>query len=112
MKIITRLLIISLVLMISACSTVGTKPPEDIWVDVRSVQEYEEEHLADTYNIPHTDISSQISGITTDKEAKIYVYCRSGRRADIAQKTLEAMGYTNVDNVGGIEDARELRNNL
>ena len=112
MKIITRLLIISFTLIISACSTVGTKPSEDVWIDVRSVQEYEEEHLDDTYNIPHTDISSRISGITMDKEAKICVYCRSGRRADIAQKTLEAMGYTNVNNIGGIEDARELRNNL
>jgi phage shock protein E len=34
------------------------------------------------------------------------VYCRSGRRSGIAQSALEEAGYTNVVNVGGLEDAR------
>jgi phage shock protein E len=41
-----------------------------------------------------------------DKDALIYVYCRSGRRSGIAQTTLGEAGYTNVVNLGSLEDAQ------
>jgi phage shock protein E len=35
----------------------------------------------------------------------IYLYCGSGRRAGIAQESLQASGYTNVTNIGGLDEA-------
>ena len=36
----------------------------------------------------------------------ISVYCRSGRRASMAQEALEKAGYKNVKNLGGLKDAQ------
>ena len=79
---------------------------EAIWIDVRSAEEYNTEHVAAAGNIPYTEISSRIGEVTGDKDALIYVYCRSGRRSGIAQSTLEEAGFTNVVNLGGLGDAQ------
>jgi phage shock protein E len=39
------------------------------------------------------------------KDAVIYLYCRTGRRAGIALETLAADGYTEVVNLGSFETA-------
>jgi len=82
---------------------------DTIWLDVRSYGEFKNESLTDSINIPHTQVAQEISGITTDKSAKINVYCRSGHRSGIALEVLQKMGYNNVKNVGGISDARKLK---
>lgn len=42
--------------------------------------------------------------VGSDKAAPIIIYCGSGKRASIAKGTLEAKGYTNVVNAGGLCD--------
>ena len=79
---------------------------EAIWIDVRSAEEYNTEHVVAAANIPYTEISGRIDEVTGDKDALIYVYCRSGRRSGIAQSTLEEAGFTNVVNLGGLGDAQ------
>ena len=41
-----------------------------------------------------------------DKQAAVYIYCRSGRRAATAVQALQAMGYTHVMNGGGWSDVQ------
>ena len=91
-----------IILVFSSATWAG----EAIWIDVRSAQEYNTEHVAAAGNIPYTEISSRIGEVTGDKDALIYVYCRSGRRSGIAQSTLEEAGYNNVINLGGLADAQ------
>lgn len=79
------------------------------WVDVREPVVYEQRHVTGAVNIPHYKISEQISSLTTNKDAEIFLYCRSGRRSGLAMEDLQEMGYTNVINVGGIEAALELQ---
>jgi phage shock protein E len=89
-----------------ACSVpVSVAAGEPLWIDVRSPAEFEGAHVAQAINIPHGEISSRIPEVTHDKDASIYLYCRSGRRSGIAQKTLEGMGYTRVINIGGLDEA-------
>ena len=57
-------------------------------------------------NIPNDRISEEIAIAVPDKATQIILYCRSGRRADTALKTMQAMGYENVVNFGGLEDAQ------
>lgn len=80
---------------------------EDIWIDVRTDQEWDAGHLQGAEHIPFEQIGDKIAAITDDKDAAIKLYCRSGRRAGIAQKALEELGYTNVENVRTLEAARE-----
>ena len=96
----------SLSLLILLVFSSATWAGEAIWIDVRSAEEYNTEHVAAATNIPYTEIGGRIGEVTGDKDALIYVYCRSGRRSGIAQGTLKEAGFTNVVNLGGLEDAQ------
>lgn len=80
---------------------------EPIWIDVRSAGEYSEGHVSLAVNIPYEKIAAGIETLTNDKDAPIYVYCRSGRRSGIAKETLENLGYSQVINLGGLDHALE-----
>ena len=82
-----------------------------VLIDVRSAEEYASGHLRGAVNIPHDRIADEIGSVAADKSARIILYCRSGRRADTALNTLKAIGYENVSNYGGLEDA-QMRLNL
>jgi phage shock protein E len=45
--------------------------------------------------------------VTTNKAARIALYCRSGRRSGIAHKSLQEVGYLNVENLGSLDEARK-----
>ena len=76
-------------------------------IDVREPDEFAEGHAENAKNIPLGDIEA---GKLTEanKTVKIYVYCRSGKRAGVAKTALEKQGYTNVENLGGLSDWREI----
>lgn len=74
-----------------------------VWIDVRTPQEYAGGHLDAASNIPYTEIAQRIAEVTTDRNAEINLYCRSGRRSGIAEDILKQMGYTNVHNRGGYQ---------
>lgn len=76
------------------------------WIDVRSAEEYAEGHIEQAVNIPYTEITERIDEVTTDRDAPIYLYCRSGRRSGIALEALQQAGFTHVTNLGGLEEAR------
>jgi len=76
------------------------------WIDVRTAGEYADGHVSQAVNIPYEEITQRIGEVTTDRDALIYVYCRSGRRSGIAKGALEQAGFTNVVNLGGLDDAR------
>lgn len=53
--------------------------------------------------IPYDDIENQLDKLPQDKDAKIVLYCRTGRMSEIAAQKLTERGYKNVYNVvGGI----------
>ena len=78
-----------------------------VLLDVRSAEEYASGYLQGALNIPHDQIGAEIAAVAPDKSARIILYCRSGRRANTALETMRAMGYVNVSNYGGLEDAQE-----
>lgn len=68
-----------------------------IIIDVRTADEYNEGHIANSINIPVDNINE----ITYEKDTKIIVYCASGVRSANAAKALVDAGYTNVYNLDG-----------
>ena len=78
---------------------------EAVWIDVRTPAEYAAGHKDDAQNIPHDVIGERIAALNLSKDADIMLYCRSGKRAGMAQSTLNGMGYQHVTNVGGLADA-------
>ena len=85
-------------------SAVQAQKAKGIWIDVRSAEEFNDGHLQDSINIPHDQIIERIKAVSPDKDAPINLYCRSGRRAEVALTELKKAGYTNVTNHGGYED--------
>lgn len=79
---------------------------DPVWIDVRSSEEYDAGHVAEAVNVPYTEIGVRIGEVTENKDALIYVYCRSGRRAGIALETLNEEGYMNVVNLESLANAR------
>ena len=75
-------------------------------IDVRSREEWDQGHIDGAIWIPHDQIGARIEAVLPDRTAPIGLYCGSGGRAGKALATLEAMGYTQAENLGGIEDAR------
>jgi rhodanese-related sulfurtransferase len=75
-----------------------------IILDVRTESEYNEAHIRDAVLLPDTEIIEKANDILPDKNQKILVYCRSGRRSKNASSELAAMGYTNIWEFGGIID--------
>lgn len=84
----------------------------DFWIDVRTPNEYSTSHVSSAVNIPFDEIANKIAALTNDKNAEIYLYCRSGRRADIAKNTLQNMSYNKVDNIGSLASALKLEKDL
>ena len=74
------------------------------WIDTRTAEEYAGGHVQNAVLIPYEEIGQRISELNLSKDADIRVYCRSGRRSGIAKDTLNAMGFTNVTNEGGLSD--------
>ncbi len=72
-------------------------------VDVRSPDEYGDEHFKGAINIPVDQVQNRL-GDFGDKSAPIIVYCASGARSAFAARILKTAGYANVTNAGGLYD--------
>ena len=51
--------------------------------------------------VPYNEIEKNLDKLPADRNAKIVLYCRSGRMSAIAAETLVRLGYTNVWNMEG-----------
>ncbi len=77
------------------------KTPDAVLLDVRTPQEYREGHIPESKNVPLQQLG-KISAVADNKETALFVYCYSGGRSRQAVSVLQRMGYTNVQNIGGI----------
>lgn len=93
--------------LLFACALQAQAQAEEIWIDVRSEQEYSQGHYESAINIPFMKIMQRIGDVTTDKQANIRLYCSAGARAEIARQILQNMGYENVVNEGGLADLKQ-----
>lgn len=72
-------------------------------LDVCTPEEYREIHIPNSISLPLAKLKSDIEKVVSDKDAEIIVYCLSGARSAVACRLLAAMGYTNVNDMGGIQ---------
>lgn len=76
-----------------------------ILLDVRSEQEYRENHLDGSINYPLYDLQRNSKSLIWNKHNTIIIYCQSGSRSKKAMKILEQEGYKNVYEIkGGLDE--------
>jgi len=71
-------------------------------LDVRNAAEFNLGALPNAKNIPLA-ILPVLANENLDKHDPVLVYCRAGGRAMMAEKILANLGFTNVTNIGGIQ---------
>lgn len=76
----------------------GSQP---VILDVRTREEYAEGHIEGAINIPYDELEGRSSELELSLEDELVVYCRSGRRAAVAEATLFELGYTNLKDLEG-----------
>ena len=76
-----------------------------VLLDVRTPQEYAEGHIPGSKNVPLQSLD-KIRSIVENKDTELFVYCYSGARSRQAAAALGQMGYTKVNNIGGISSYR------
>lgn len=69
-------------------------PEQALLVDVRTPQEYHAGHVAGSINIPLGDEAEYLDKLKTYD--KVYLFCRSGRRARFATTSLNNKGLENI----------------
>lgn len=90
----------------SVTATQSSAPEPATIIDVRTTEEFNEERLPGTINVPMAELETKILEIAPDKEAPLVLHCQSGARSARAKNKLAALGYKNVKDLGSFEDAR------
>ena len=72
-----------------------------VLLDVRTREEYAQGHIPESRSLPLQEIETAQS-VIQDRSTPLFVYCYSGARSAQAAAYLNRMGYTSVQNLGGI----------
>jgi rhodanese-related sulfurtransferase len=102
-------------LALSACSSTGESAPmaavdftaDTIVIDVRTPEEFDTGHLAGALNINWQGAEFMQALDVLDKSANYVIYCRSGNRSAQAIDMMASMGFTNLTNLGSVDEAAQ-----
>lgn len=76
-------------------------PNAPVILDVRSPEEFEKGHIPGAINLPYDQIGDRIGSLEPYRQGEVVVYCRTGRRAGIAESALSGAGFENVRDLEG-----------
>jgi phage shock protein E len=102
----------------AACSTAEAAgsaadllPPNTVLIDVRTPAEFAEGHLDGAINMPVELPTFTAQVALLDPNLDYLVYCRTGRRAEIAIEYMDTLGFTttNLGSVDGASSATGIR---
>ena len=82
-------------------------PDNAVLLDVRQIEEFNAGHIDGAVLVPHDMIAEKIGAVVPDKNTPVYIYCRSGRRSAIAVGAMKKLGYTDLTDLGGMDEAKK-----
>lgn len=98
-----------LVLALAGCSEQADLSVGEgaVIIDVRTPEEYAMGHLegAQLLDLTGGEFAAALPQLSPDTE--YLLYCRSGNRSGQAKKMMEDAGFTDVTNLGSVEEAAE-----
>jgi phage shock protein E len=78
---------------------------DTVIVDVRTPDEFASGHLDGAINIDVQSAEFDALVGKLDRDAEYFVYCRSGNRAASAIDRMSTLGFTSLENGGGLDQA-------
>ena len=75
-----------------------------VLIDVRSAEEFAEGHINKAKNIYYVEIEEKIKTLVPNKSTPIVLYCSMAKRSTQALQKLLDLGYTNVYNLGSMNN--------
>ncbi|MCL7972402.1 MAG: rhodanese-like domain-containing protein [marine benthic group bacterium] len=91
------------VVTISAAALVESldDPQSPAILDVRSQKEFDAGHIPGAIHLPYDQVEQRIGELEAYRDRGLVVYCRTGRRAGIAEETLLRAGFDRVWDLDG-----------
>lgn len=71
------------------------------FIDCRELEEWQEGHIEGAALIPLSEFQEKYETVLTEKDAKIVMQCRSGKRSMNACMFLLSKGYSDLNNLEG-----------
>jgi rhodanese-related sulfurtransferase len=78
---------------------------EDVVVDVRETEEYEDGHIPNSLNMPLSTIGKHVPML--QKFKNIYLVCESGGRSNATREVLKTTGIETIDVCDGLAKLKE-----
>ncbi len=79
-----------------------------VFIDIRSISEFDGEHIPEAINIPHTTVAEKITTLLKYKDKPVILYCLNGTTTSKVSKLLKENNFSNVLNLkGGINAWKE-----
>lgn len=78
---------------------------EDVIVDVRETEEYEDGHIPNSLNMPLSTIGKHVTML--QKFKNIYLICESGGRSSYTNEVLKTTGIETIDVCDGLAKLKE-----
>lgn len=101
---------VGLVLAVATKSKADPVPPGTVFdqvIDVRTAEEFRQDHAPGAVNIDVLDNPFHEKISKLDREKVYAVYCRSGSRSGKAKSIMENLGFKNVINLGSLTQAKQ-----
>ena len=78
-----------------------------IVIDVRTAEEFAQGHVPGARNLDLNcgDFAAALAGL--DPDATYLLYCRSGNRSGTAAQMMRQAGFTDVTNLGSVQEAAD-----
>jgi phage shock protein E len=82
-------------------SRLEKKDPGLVVLDVRTPAEFAAGHVPGAMNVAHDQLPAKLAELAAHKDKEVVLYCRSGRRTQIAEGTLRNAGFTKLLHLEG-----------
>lgn len=77
-----------------------------LFMDVRTSEEYRQGHYSGAQLFPLQDIEAGLFP-SVASDTKVYLYCQTGNRSAQATRLLQSAGFTNIVDLGGLDDVAQ-----
>jgi phage shock protein E len=82
-------------------SKLERKEEDVIVLDVRTAAEFAAGHVPGARNVSHDELPARLDELAALRDKQVVLYCRSGRRTQIAEDTLRQAGFTKLLHLEG-----------